>query len=534
MGRPPSLTLPLRTLQRRFCFNLVLLLLTVSLVGFNTACGGGGSSGPPPLSGVTQVTVAMSSTANDQLSDFDMVLNSLTLTSQSGKTVTLFSTPQGFEFTHLNGQLAPGFTVTVPQDIYASATATVGAAEFACVNYVPDYGLTSAYYAYGYTPNSDVTVNLASPMTITGSNMGLAINLQVLQSATLPSNCWDQGAVWSINPTFDLSPFALSSQPTNSENGKVLALDGEIAAISGNKFTLAVTEADATADNVTVSTGNDTVYQGIGSFSALTVGTFVDMDGALQSDTSVSATRIAVEYPSAIDVVIGPITSVAASELALSIMGRDQQGSDFSDSYLIGGQFFSFDSAIFQISGQLTNLQSLPFVPSFTGSNMVAGQNVYLSSPALSDSSNPYTELDAITLIPQTINGTVTGSSVSGSFTDYSVSLAPYSLFPNLAVQPGQTTLLNNPSDVEVYVDSSTQLLNSQPLGEGGSFRFYGLVFNDNGTLRMDCAQVNDGVAETPQTSRLQKSYSQKGEAEIRRTGNGPLQQTVTVIRRQP
>ena len=26
--------------------------------------------------------------------------------------------------------------------------------------------------------------------------------------------------------------------------------------------------------------------------------------------------------------------------------------------------------------------------------------------------------------------------------------------------------------------------------------RFYGLVFNDNGTLRMDCAQAMDGVAE--------------------------------------
>ncbi|HEY6338090.1 MAG TPA: hypothetical protein VIW68_06320 [Candidatus Sulfotelmatobacter sp.] len=30
---------------------------------------------------------------------------------------------------------------------------------------------------------------------------------------------------------------------------------------------------------------------------------------------------------------------------------------------------------------------------------------------------------------------------------------------------------------------------------------FYGLVFNDNGTLRMDYAQVNDGVAFTPQTN---------------------------------
>jgi hypothetical protein len=39
-------------------------------------------------------------------------------------------------------------------------------------------------------------------------------------------------------------------------------------------------------------------------------------------------------------------------------------------------------------------------------------------------------------------------------------------------------------------------MLNSSALSVGGVFRFYGLVFNDNGTLRMDCAQVNDGVAE--------------------------------------
>ena len=33
------------------------------------------------------------------------------------------------------------------------------------------------------------------------------------------------------------------------------------------------------------------------------------------------------------------------------------------------------------------------------------------------------------------------------------------------------------------------------------TLRFYGLVFNDNGTLRMDCGQVNDGVTVTPQPS---------------------------------
>jgi hypothetical protein len=69
-------------------------------------------------------------------------------------------------------------------------------------------------------------------------------------------------------------------------------------------------------------------------------------------------------------------------------------------------------------------------------------------------------------------------------------------MFLNFAVQLGQTTLLSNPGSIVVYVDSNTQLLNSGTIGTGSLLRFNGLVFNDSGTLRMDCAQVNDGVAE--------------------------------------
>jgi len=98
--------------------------------------------------------------------------------------------------------------------------------------------------------------------------------------------------------------------------------------------------------------------------------------------------------------------------------------------------------------------------------------------------------------MPQTINGMVTASGSEGSFTTYTISLAPYDLIPNLAVQPGQTNLLTNPSTVVVYMDSSTQLLNTKQLALGSVVRFNGLLFNDNGTLRMDVAQVNDGVTQ--------------------------------------
>jgi hypothetical protein len=37
-------------------------------------------------------------------------------------------------------------------------------------------------------------------------------------------------------------------------------------------------------------------------------------------------------------------------------------------------------------------------------------------------------------------------------------------------------------------------MLNGDPVAVGSTFRFYGLVFNDQGVLRMDCAQINDDV----------------------------------------
>lgn len=149
-------------------------------------------------------------------------------------------------------------------------------------------------------------------------------------------------------------------------------------------------------------------------------------------------------------------------------------------------------STVFRISQQLSIPANLAFPATFDASSVVAGQYASLSSLAISSSVRATT----ITLRPQTINGTVSGVSSAGAFAVYSVSLAPYDLFQTLAVQPGQTTVLQNPSTVEVYVDSSTRLLNTNSLAPGSVLRFHGLIFNDKGTLRMYCAQINDGVPE--------------------------------------
>jgi hypothetical protein len=100
-----------------------------------------------------------------------------------------------------------------------------------------------------------------------------------------------------------------------------------------------------------------------------------------------------------------------------------------------------------------------------------------------------------MTLMPQTINGTVNAISTSGNFTTYTVTLASYDPFAELAQLPDQPPI-TSPNTVTVYADNNAQMLNSGSVNVGGVFRFYGLIFDNNGTLSMDCAQVNDGVAE--------------------------------------
>jgi hypothetical protein len=222
----------------------------------------------------------------------------------------------------------------------------------------------------------------------------------------------------------------------------------------------------------------------------------IEMDLVIEPDGSLLATRVAVYDTDTtnLSLAFGPPIAIYSSggyQAVYPVMDTLEVEQDGQLTSLTG--LYSLNEATPQISGQLANLQSLPFIATFDSANMVDGQNILFSTHAPAGVFQPLT---TITLLPQTMDGTVSAISSEGNFTTYTVTLAPYDLFPNLAVQPGQTTLLTNPNTVVVYADSNTQMLNSSAVSVGGLFRFYGMVFNDNGTLRMDCAQVNDGVAE--------------------------------------
>jgi hypothetical protein len=455
------------------------------------------------------VTVLATSTGNDLLSQFNLSMSSLTLTSKSGNTVTVFSTPQSAEFMHLNGTVEPLITVKIPQDTYVSATASVGYAYGSCVALDPSTSQASYYDALDEEPipASDVTVNLSAPITVTGTSMGLALNLQVSKSASavlenLFTNCQSTpSAAVPITPTFNLTPVTIAAQPTNSTNGMATGLRGLIGTVAASGTSFSVTAADGPTWQV--ASNNSTVFQGISGASQLAAGMPVEMDVAIQADGSLVAMRVAVydTNTASLSVVIGPLMRVYLAAPYAEIQFVENQGLlwpslSSSDGIAVSGgdTEFGLGNPVYKFSSQFTNVGNLPFTANFSASSMVAGQNDFITTHAISVSSE--TPASTITLLPQTINGTVSSISSSGGFTTYTVTLAAYDLFPNLATQQAQTTVLTNPNTVVVYADENTQMLNATPIAVGSVVRFNGLVFNDNGTLRMDCAQINDGVAE--------------------------------------
>jgi hypothetical protein len=489
--------------RRGFLFShfspLIILSLAVLLA---TGCGTGGS-GKTTLSGNTSVVVLASSTANDQLFNFSVTLQKLTLTSQSGQTVSLLATPVSDEFMHLNGHVEPLAIVSVPQGIYTSAAVTVTGAYPACAGQSGGSLLMDGALG-GVNGATIATLEPIQPITVTGGAMGLILNLQVSQTAPFGGGCSSSltNAV-TVTPTFSLTPISISAQPTNSANGKVWGVEGLVSSVStdGSGFTSAgfyTANEGAYAPTWQVTVNSETVFQGVGSTAGLTAGMPIDMDLVIEPDGSLLATRVSVYDTNTTDlsVAFGPPMSIYSSgayQATYPVMDSlevEQQG---QLTELTG--LYSVNGATPQISGQFANLQSLPFVGTFDLANMVDGQNVLFSThtpipPGL------FQPITTLTLLPQTINGTVTAISTEGNFTTYTVTLAPYDLFPNLAVQAGQTTLLTNPNTVVVYADNNTQMLSSGTVSVGALFRFYGLVFNDNGALRMDCAEVSAGVAE--------------------------------------
>jgi hypothetical protein len=443
--------------------------------------------------------VLLTSTANDKLVEFHVTIASINLSDAKGNSVPLYNIPSALlsnvpagagEFLHLNGVSQPLVTVSVPQGIYTSASVKVAGCGFTDVTLNSSGGLTESTDAQGLCSQGtgDSTVNLPSPITIGGSAMALSLNLQVPQSYTLATSPTAPPPNYTISPVFTLAAF-----PISTLNAKITGIDAVITSlnVAGNTFVAQTPDGNS----LTIKSDSHTAYQGVPGLSTLTTGTLINLDLAVQADASLLATRIEVNNLAAVTTSIGPFVFPSAIPQEFWLLPLEYEGCN-NASVTFCSDAFQYDSnTIFGISGQFSNLQTLPFPASFSGPTFFPGQNVAAFSSGVPNAQSVVTAT-TVTLLPQTLNGTVTAVSSSGGFSVYTVALATYDLIPTVQSNLLPANRLANPNAVTVYADANTQLLNSAPINIGSVLRFRGLIFNDNGALRMDCGQINDGVTE--------------------------------------
>jgi hypothetical protein len=467
----------------------------------------------PTLSGYTTVAIQLSSKANDQLVQYTTQIASISLTNQAGKTTTIFNTPTNVDFIPANGNAYPLATVQVPQDIYTSASISMATPNFR-YTFLDSTGSDNVVnYTYlGTTPVPLIV--MPQPVTMSGSAMGLTLSLDVSKSLVISNYRSPQQSTYTGNPTLDLSIFPLTAAATTPLNGKCLGLVGQITAMGMAANSMTVTLAGdgalgpvpgnpygayATGAAFAVALNSATQYQGVAAASGLASGDFVNLDLALQPDGTYAATRVEVQDATTTNVTTNLVQYSSATYSGLGSMPIQYQGAQLEATD--AGNAISFEyagSTKFQTSARLGSPTGLPFTPTFNASTMVAGQNVSIGANSYPFMGGTYPLPTSITLLPQTIDATITGVTTSGGYSIYTAQLAAYDPIASLNGPPinPNANPVSNPNIVQIYVNSGTSLLNSAQLATGSTFRFNGLLFDDSGVLRMVALQVSDGVAQ--------------------------------------
>ena len=359
---------------------------------------------------------------------------------KAGKSTTIFNTPgtfgtsPSFDFMLANGAAYPFVTVSVPQDTYTAATISIPASGFSYVfvdstgggNYVLDDD-------NGTTPT---IVTLPEPITVEGSTLGLKLDLLASQSGSFT------GAEWFPQTTPSPRPSNSPRSPSRNEaptplNGACLGLSGEITAIDTAAGTMSVSRPGLPVPNSTnpqsnvgtvfsVALNSATQYQGT-SASALAVGTFINLDLALQPDASYLATRIEVQDGSIRQRHSGPDVQVATGLRQFRPMQTQEQGAQIAVTrFPTISSFTATNSTKFQTSARFPNLGNLPFPAIFNSATMAAGQMISIGVQSYAATPYPYSPPTSVTLNPQTVDGLVTAVSSSGNYTVYAVQLAAY------------------------------------------------------------------------------------------------------------
>jgi hypothetical protein len=453
----------------------------VVLAGLLTACGSSSTSNSNPTPAAkTTVQVGMGDAPANWMLAFSMNITSMSLTGSNGS-VSVVSSSIPMEMMHLMGTMQPLAMVSAPQGTYTGASITIGSATVMYMNPTTKLPVQT-------TISGPITaaVTFASPITVGTTPLAMGFDLDLASSVTA-----DMSGNLSMNPVFHVtSGMQGSGTPLDPANGGIQQMMGTVSGISGSSFTMTSLQA---AQSFTFATNSSTTFDNISSMSGMMSGMLLIVDGTLQSDGSLMATKVQSMMNSGGVMGGGMMTAVTGSPAtALTMVMQNGAGTSMMSSYLAAGVTINLSGTTYEIDEDNVDMSSLPFTPVFDASHIYAGQSVMpISSSGMmgagmgggmmggSPMAGTITASE-VALEPQGLSGTASVAINSGSATSFTLTLPSDSAF----------TTLTSATSVIVFQQTDTTISGSSPIASGTSVHAFGLLFFDAGQWKMVAARI--------------------------------------------
>jgi hypothetical protein len=414
----------------------------------------------------TLVPLTITDAPSDQVVAASLTLNSVVLTDAKGNTASILSAPLTFEAAHLDAVQEPLFTPSIPEDSYVGVSLTYSNAQVAYF----DPTTKQLVLATATLANTSQTITFPTPMAVNNTTTSLLIDYLVANSVTI------SGSTVTVTPQFHLGPAPIAKTPTSGVNGLLCGIKGKVSALGTNQFTL----TNAEGLTLTINVNGATQYQGLSGFSAMAVGALVEVDVAVQADSSLLALRIdeQVAPTAAAQQLVGPVVAVTGSPAtSFTQLVRQKIGAAPTSTAVEKDTITVTGTTQWLLPGMWKNMvvSGVPFTPTFNASTLFAGQVVGVATNGVSNNAATAT---SVILAPQTVSGIITAGvapACTACWANLTLTLPAGSW---LATVTGKTT-------VTVLLPGNVQAITSATPVAGNTVRFNGFLFSNNGTLTL-------------------------------------------------
>lgn len=463
--------------------SLIASFVLAGVVALTSCTGGSAGKSMLPTTASEQsaaVTVNIGDSPDDRVAALEVTIASISLIDSSGKAVPVLTSPVQIELRRLAGTFRPISLTSVPAGTYTQASVQLSTAEINVLDPATGHFVEKNLPV----PTSPITIKLASPLVLTAQAATVNLDFNLASSVSM-----DAAGNITFSPTIVATTGMVRPDKENeneAEEGEVEEVVGAVTDISSPSFTIMLGQGP---QKLTFLTNGSIEFEGVGSLSAITKGTIVEVHAVTQTDGTLLATKVEVEMEDENEQEAeaeGLIVSTTGSPVTqFAILVRDHSGDSSKSAPL--GETLTINvnnNTKFAVDDDDVDLTKLNFTPVFDATSLVKGQNVEAEMGSHEfeaedeHSGGMAITADKVRLKQQALVGVVSGLTQNGNSSSFTLTVASDSVFAMLA---GQTT-------VTVVTQASTEMKTT--LANGATVQVRGLLFFASGNYTLVAERI--------------------------------------------